>query len=88
MAIVASAGGLNALIKVLSGLPDPFPAAIAVVQHLDPRHRSLMADILSRHTALRTKQAEEGDAIVPGIAYIAPPNTSCLWVRSFSSKAI
>jgi two-component system, chemotaxis family, protein-glutamate methylesterase/glutaminase len=48
VAIAASAGGLNAISEVLSGLPADFPAAIVIVQHLDPRHRSLMADILSR----------------------------------------
>lgn len=34
--IAASAGGLKALIAVLSSLPSDFPAGIAVVQHLDP----------------------------------------------------
>lgn len=78
VAVVASAGGLNALMKVLSGLPGSFPAAILVVQHLDPRHRSLMADILSRHTELRTKQAVEGELISAGTVYIAPPNRHLL----------
>ena len=54
VAIAASAGGLNALSTVLSGLPANFPATIVIVQHLDPRHRSLMADILSRRTPLIT----------------------------------
>ena len=48
IALAASAGGLRALSEVLAGLPREFPAAIVVVQHLDRRHRSLMADILSR----------------------------------------
>lgn len=74
VAISASAGGLMALKQILSGLSADFPAAISIVQHLDPRHRSLMADILSRWTPLRVKQAEEGDPIQPGTVYIAPPN--------------
>jgi two-component system chemotaxis response regulator CheB len=49
-----------------------------VVQHLDPRHRSLMADILSRRTSLRVKQAEEGDHLVSATVYIAPPNRHLL----------
>ena len=40
--LAASAGGLAALSKVLSRLPKDFPASIAIVQHLDPSHRSLM----------------------------------------------
>lgn len=78
VAIAASAGGLNAISEVLAGLPADFPAAIAIVQHLDPRHRSLMADILSRRTPLAVKQAEEGDVLQAGTVYIAPPNRHLL----------
>jgi len=78
VALAASAGGLAAIAKVLSNLPADFTAAIAVVQHLDPRHRSLMAEILSRRTVLRVKQAEQGDSLTPGIVYIAPPNRHLL----------
>jgi two-component system, chemotaxis family, protein-glutamate methylesterase/glutaminase len=78
VAMAASAGGLSALSLVLSGLPGDFPAAILVVQHLDPRHHSLMADIMARRTSLRVKQAEEGDRLGPGTVYIAPPNRHLL----------
>ncbi len=74
VAIAASAGGLNAINAVLSNLPAAFPATIVVVQHLDPRHRSLMAEILARNTALSVKQAEEGEMMQPGTVYIAPPD--------------
>ena len=78
IALAASAGGLKALSQVLTALPADFPASIVVVQHLDPRHRSLMADILSRRTALQVKQAEEGNRLTAGTAYIAPPNRHLL----------
>ncbi|MHC5856334.1 chemotaxis protein CheB [Nostoc sp.] len=78
VAIAASAGGLTALVKVLSTLPAKFPAAIAIVQHLGPQHRSFMAEILSRRTAITVKQAQEGDRLTPGTAYIAPPNRHLL----------
>jgi two-component system, chemotaxis family, protein-glutamate methylesterase/glutaminase len=78
IALAASAGGLKALSHVLAALPADFRASIVVVQHLDPRHRSLMADILSRRTALQVKQAEEGCRLTPGMAYIAPPNRHLL----------
>jgi two-component system, chemotaxis family, protein-glutamate methylesterase/glutaminase len=78
VALAASAGGLAALSQVLSALPSDFSAAIVVVQHLDPRHRSLMADILSRRTGLRVKQAEEGDVLKPATVYIASPNRHLL----------
>ena len=74
VAIAASAGGLAALAKVLSPLPEGFPAAIVIVQHLDRRHRSLMAEILSRRTALEVKQAAAGDRALAGTVRIAPPD--------------
>jgi two-component system, chemotaxis family, protein-glutamate methylesterase/glutaminase len=78
IALAASAGGLRALSRVLAALPDDFPATLVVVQHLDPRHRSLMADILNRRTPLRVKQAEEGEQVGPATVYIAPPNRHLL----------
>jgi two-component system chemotaxis response regulator CheB len=78
VALAASAGGLNALTHVLAALPADFPAALVVVQHLDRRHRSLMADILSRRTGLPVAQATEGAPFVAGRAYIAPPDRHLL----------
>ena len=78
VAMAASAGGIAALGRVLADLPPDFPAAIVVVQHLDPRHRSLMADILRRRTELAVVQASEGDRVVPGTVFIAPPDRHLL----------
>lgn len=76
--MAASAGGLSALSQVLSSLPANLPVAIVVVQHLHPRHRSLMAEILSRRTSLQVKQAEDGDRLNPKTVYIAPPDRHLL----------
>ena len=78
IAIASSAGGLKAVSLVLTALPAGFPPSILVVQHLDPRHRSLMAHILSRRTVLPVKEAEEADKLQPGRVYIAPPNKHLL----------
>lgn len=78
VALAASAGGLNALTHVLQALPADFPAGIVVVQHLDPRHRSLMAEILGRRTGLKVKEAAQGDRVAPGTVIIAPPNNHLL----------
>ena len=78
VALAASAGGLKALTDVLAALPRDFPAALVVVQHLDPRHRSLMAEILGRRTSLLVKEAREGDTLERGLALIAPPNRHLL----------
>jgi two-component system chemotaxis response regulator CheB len=78
VAVAASAGGLKAITQVLSALPAEFPAALVVVQHLDRRYRSLLAQILGRHTALRVKQAVEGDQLRAATAFIAPPDRHLL----------
>ena len=59
-------------------LPANFPAALVVVQHLDPRHRSLLADILNRRTQLQVEQAGEGGRLSPGTVCIAPPDRHLL----------
>ena len=74
VALAASADGINAIIEILSNLPNDFPAAIVVVKHLAPQYRSFLAEILSRHTLLTVKEAENGEGLQPSVVYIAPPN--------------
>ena len=72
--VASSAGGLAALTSLLSGLPASFPVPVLLVQHLDPRHRSLLADMLGRCTELPVKMAEGGDRLSGGSVFVAPPN--------------
>jgi len=78
VAVATSAGGLKALSEVLEALPTDFPVPLVVVQHLDPHHRSLMADILGRRTSLVVKEAVEGDRLEAGTVFVAPPNRHLL----------
>jgi two-component system, chemotaxis family, protein-glutamate methylesterase/glutaminase len=78
VAIGTSAGGLNALSKVLRALPETFPSSIVVVQHLSPVHKSFMPDLLRRATRLQVKQAEHDEIMLPGTVYIAPPDQHLL----------
>jgi two-component system, chemotaxis family, protein-glutamate methylesterase/glutaminase len=87
VAVASSAGGLHALTDLLSKLPHEFPVPIVVVQHLDPRHRSLMAEILSRRTALAVKQAEAGESLRAGTVYVAPPDRHLLITGDMVSLA-
>lgn len=73
VALAASAGGLKALTVVLAALPETFGATIVVVQHLDPKHPSVVAQILDRRTPLRVVQASEGAQLQAGMVFIAPP---------------
>lgn len=70
--MAASAGGIEALGKVLSALPADFPVPIAIVQHRQTRIPELLPRVLARHSSLPVKLAEEGESLRPGVAFIAP----------------
>ena len=74
--IGASAGGLEAVSELLGGLPETTGMAWIVVQHLDPLHHSLLAEILAKKTPLPVAEATEGMAVEPDHVYVIPPNTS------------
>jgi len=74
IAMAASAGGLKALSVILGALPANFPAAIAIVMHLSPEHKSILAEILNGRSLLVVKQAHTGDILHLGSVFVAPPN--------------
>ena len=69
----ASAGGLEALRTMFSGHEEVTGMAFVVVQHLDPNHESLMAQLIERYTSMRVKQAEGGERIEQDNIYVIPP---------------
>ncbi|GCD34934.1 chemotaxis protein CheB [Streptomyces chrestomyceticus JCM 4735] len=78
VALASSAGGIKALTAVLGALGPDLAVPVLVVQHLDPRHRTIIAEVLSRRTALRVKLAEAEERARPGTVYIAPPDRHLL----------
>lgn len=74
VALAASAGGLSALTEILSSLPADFAAPVLVVQHLSPKHRSWLSEILGRRVALPVVQVQGGERMEAGRVYVAPPN--------------
>ena len=74
VAIGASAGGVEALHAVAAALPADFPVPILIVQHMDPRHKSLLAGLLGRRCRLRVKQAANDEEMRGGTIYIAQPD--------------
>jgi two-component system, chemotaxis family, protein-glutamate methylesterase/glutaminase len=78
VAFAASAGGVFALTEILGKLPARFPAIVVVVQHLDPRHRSLMPQIVGRRSNLPVFQSIDGMEVQRGTVYLAPPDRHLL----------
>ncbi len=72
--IGASAGGVQALSKVIGGFPADFPAAVFVVLHISPYGRSSMPIILSRAGKLPAVHATDGEPVQMGRVYVAPPD--------------
>jgi two-component system chemotaxis response regulator CheB len=62
------------LSAILGGLPADVPAAIAIVMHLAPDHKSILAEILNSRTHLVVKQAHTGDMLCHSSVFVAPPN--------------
>ena len=69
----ASAGGLDAFKKLFDALPATCGMAFVLIQHLDPKHQSLMADLLATHTSLKVLQAEHGMPVERDHVYLIPP---------------
>jgi two-component system, chemotaxis family, protein-glutamate methylesterase/glutaminase len=74
----ASAGGVPALQQLVAGLPADLAVPVAIVLHVDPRHRSLLSEILGRQAALPVETAEDGAPLVPATIYVAPPGAHLL----------
>ncbi len=74
--IGASAGGLEALESFFRAMPADSGMAFIVIQHLSPDYKSLMADILSKKTAMPVHQAEEGMEVLANTVSLIPPKVN------------
>ena len=72
--IGASAGGLEAFLQLLKGLPTDTGMAFVLVQHLDPKHDSQLADLLERATQMPVCEAVNGQILRPNLVHVMPSN--------------
>lgn len=71
----ASAGGLEALTNLVKNLPEPTaPLVLIVAQHLSPKHKSRLVDLLEKHTPWKVVEAKHHMPLELGHVYITPPN--------------
>ncbi|WP_338413961.1 chemotaxis protein CheB [uncultured Sphaerotilus sp.] len=71
----ASAGGLEVLTQFLAHVPAASGLAYVVVQHLDPTHKAMLAELLQRGCAMPVHEATEAMRVEPDVVYVIPPNT-------------
>ncbi len=70
----ASAGGLEAFTEVLTHLPPNAGMALVLVQHLDPKHASVLTSLLARSTSMPVLEIRDGMHVEPNHVYVIPPN--------------
>ncbi|MEU4216425.1 chemotaxis protein CheB [Actinoplanes sp. NPDC026623] len=86
--LACSAGGLAALTVVLERLPADLPAAVIVLQHLEPDRVSELPAILGQRTTLPVGFAADGDVLTPGRVLVAPSGFHTLIAADLSIALI
>src|SRR6266545_1513448 len=72
----ASAGGLEAFKQLLARLPGDTGMAFVLVTHLDPKHESILPELLAKATRMPVSEVEDGTPVAPDHIYVMPRNTS------------
>jgi two-component system, chemotaxis family, CheB/CheR fusion protein len=75
-AIGASAGGLEASTELIQALRDDTGMAFVLIQHLDPKHHSILAELLSKKTKMPVDEARDKMRVEPNHVYVIPPDKS------------
>ena len=75
-AVGASAGGVEAFTELMRGLPSDTGMAFVLIQHLDPKHHSLLTELVSRETKMSVKEVTDGMRLQPNCVFVIPPNTT------------
>lgn len=70
--IGASTGGPKAILEIMQDIPPSVPAAFLIIQHMPRGFTLSFAERLSWQSGIKTKEAEEGDIILAGKAFVAP----------------
>jgi two-component system CheB/CheR fusion protein len=72
--IGASAGGLKAFETFFKNMPPDSGMAFVLVPHLDPKHISILPDLLQKHTEMPVSSVTDGMKVKPNAVYVIPPN--------------
>lgn len=72
IAIGASAGGLEAIHEFFDHMPESSNLSFVIIQHLSPDHKSLLVELVSRHTQMKVFEAENEQEIEKNCVYVIP----------------
>ncbi len=76
VAVGGSAGGLDAFEHFFAGIPASTGMAFVVIQHLDPTHKALIAELLQRATPMPVHQITDAMPVESNCVYVIPPNAN------------
>jgi len=75
-AVGASAGGIEAFSELMRNLPNDTGMAFVIIQHLDPKHQSILTELLSKDTEMPVVEVATGMRVQANHVYVIPPNAS------------
>jgi two-component system CheB/CheR fusion protein len=76
VAVGASAGGLEAFNQLVRTIPANTGMAFVFIQHLDPKHHSMLSELLAKTANIPVREATNGMSIEPNHVYVIPPNVN------------
>ena len=76
VAVGASAGGLEAFSQFLRAIPNNTGMAFVFIQHLDPKHHSILSELLAKAASMPVLEAAHGTRVKPNRVYVIPPNVN------------
>src|SRR5690606_12315294 len=65
-------GGLEAINELFDNMPKDSSFSFVIIQHLSPDYKSLMSELLGKHTKMKVSDAEDGMLLVPENVYVIP----------------
>lgn len=74
VAIGASAGGLEAIHEFFDNMPESSNISFVIIQHLSPDYKSLLVELVSRHTHMKVVEAAHNVPIRKNCVYVIPNN--------------
>src|SRR6476660_1564516 len=74
VAIGASAGGLEAIHEFFDNMPETANMSFVLIQHLSPDYKSLLVELVSRHTNMHVFEASHGIKAEKNCIYVIPNN--------------
>ena len=86
--IGASAGGLQAFRQLLGALPLDTGMAFVLMQHLDPHHESILAELLSEATSIEVSEVTGDTRVEPNHVYVIPPGRDMIIANGNSRQML